>query len=93
LTSVLSSPRRRRRLAWNVLFAVRFDKVKGRWLVDYLHQGTSSQYVDAGNHAPDGFLRGSHTETLRTWLALVGDFLAVVAVAAFFEAWLRDSRT
>jgi hypothetical protein len=38
-------------------------------------------------------LPGSHTETLWTWLALIGGFLALVAVAVFFEQWLRDSRT
>jgi hypothetical protein len=77
----------------NRLVALRFDKAKGRWLVDYLHEGHGSSYVDDQNYAPAGFLPGSHTETLWTWLALIGGFLAVVAVAVFFEAWLRDSRT
>jgi hypothetical protein len=76
-----------------VLFAMRFDKTNARWLIDYLHQGHGSTYVDATNYAPAGFLPGSHTETLWTWLALIGGFLAVVAVAAFFEQWLRGSRT
>lgn len=77
----------------DVLFAVRFDKTNGRWLVDYVHQGHSSGRVGAANYAPAGFLPGSHVETLWTWLALIGGFLAIVAVAVFFEAWLRDSRT
>jgi hypothetical protein len=76
----------------NALFAVRFDETNGRWLVDYVHQGHSSRYVDDLNYAPPGFLPGGHTETLWTLLALVGGFLAIVAVAVFFEAWLRDSR-
>lgn len=76
----------------DVLFAVRFDKVRGRWLIDYLHEGRSSTYVDAMNFAPAGFLPGSRHETLWTWLALIGGFLALVAVAALVEAWLRDSR-
>ena len=77
----------------NVLFAVRFDKTNDRWLVDYVHQGHSSPHVDELNYAPAGFLPGGHTETLWTWLALIGGFLAIVAVAVFFESWLRDSRT
>jgi hypothetical protein len=77
----------------DVLFAVRFDKTNGRWLVDYVHQGHGSKYVDDSNYAPAGFLPGSHQETLWTWLALVGGFLGIVAVAAFFESWLRGSRT
>jgi hypothetical protein len=76
-----------------VLFAMRFDKTNARRLIDYLHQGHGSTYVDATNYAPAGFPSGSHTETLWTWLALIGGFLAVVAVAAFFEQWLRGSRT
>jgi hypothetical protein len=76
-----------------VLFAVRFDKTNGRWLVDYVHQGHGSNYIDDSNYAPAGFLPGSHQETLWTWLALVGGFLGIVAVAAFFESWLRGSRT
>jgi hypothetical protein len=43
--------------------------------------------------APAGFLPGSRHETFWTWLALIGGFLAIVAVAALFEARLRDSRT
>jgi hypothetical protein len=77
----------------NTLFAMRFDRTKGRWLIDYLHQGRSSTRVGPANYAPAGFLPGSHQETLWTWLALIGGFLAVVAVAVFFESWLRDSRT
>ena len=77
----------------DVLFAVRFDKTNGRWFVDYMHQGHSSARVGAANYAPAGFLPGSHVETLWTWLALIGGFLAIVAVAAFFESWLRDRRT
>jgi hypothetical protein len=77
----------------DVLFAVRFDKTNGRWLVDYVHQGHGSNYIDDSNYAPAGFLPGSHQETLWTWLALVGGFLGIVAVAAFFESWLRGSRT
>lgn len=77
----------------DVLFAVRFEKTNGRWLVDYMHQGHSSRYVDDVNYAPAGFLPGSHEETIWTWLALVGGFVAIVAVAALFEGWLRDSRT
>jgi hypothetical protein len=77
----------------NVLFAMRFDKTKGRWLIGYLHQGHSSSRVDAANYAPAGFLPGSHVETFWTWLALIGGFFAIVAVAVVFEQWLRGSRT
>jgi hypothetical protein len=77
----------------NGLVATRFDKTNGRWLVDYIHQGHGSSYVNNANYSPAGFSPGTHTETLWTWLALVGGFLAVVAVAALFESWLRDSRT
>jgi hypothetical protein len=77
----------------NLLVAMRFDKANGNWRIDYLHQGHSSSYVDDLNYAPAGFLPGSHAETLWTWLALIGGFLAIVAVAVFFESWLRDSRT
>ena len=74
------------------LFALRFEKTKGRWLIDYLHEGHASGRIGAANYEPAGFLPGSHAETFWTWLALVGGFLAVVAVAVFFEQWLRDSR-
>jgi hypothetical protein len=77
----------------NGLVATRFDKMNGRWLVDYVHQGHGSSYVNSTNYSPAGFSPGTHTETLWTWLALIGGFLAIVAVAAFFESWLRDSRT
>lgn len=76
-----------------VLFAMRLDKTKGRWLIDYLHQGHSSTRVDAANYAPAGFLPGSHVETFWTWLALIGGFFAIVAVAVMFDRWLKDSRT
>jgi hypothetical protein len=77
----------------NVLFAMRFDKTNRRWVIDYVHQGHGSAYVDASNYAPAGFLPGSRHETLWTWLALIGGFLAIVAVAVLFDAWLKDSRT
>jgi hypothetical protein len=77
----------------NTLFAMRFDKTDGRWLVDYVHQGHGSSYVDDSNFAPAGFLPGSHQETRWTWLALIGGFFAIVAVAALFERWLGGGRT
>jgi hypothetical protein len=43
--------------------------------------------------ASAGFLPGSRHETFWTWLALIGGFFAIVAVAASFEARLRDTRT
>jgi hypothetical protein len=76
----------------NVLFAMRFDKTNGRWLIAYLHQGHPSAYVDETNYAPAGFSPGSRTETLWTWLALIGGLLAVIAVAVFVEQRLRGSR-
>ena len=72
------------------LIALRFDKTKGRWLVDYLHAGHTSSRIGASNYAPPGFLPGSHTETIWTWLALAGGFLAIVGVAALFEQRLRE---
>jgi hypothetical protein len=77
----------------NVLFAMRFDKTDGHWLVDYVHEGRGSSFIGPSNYAPAGFLPGSHQETLWTWLALIGGFLGIVAVAVLFERWLRDSRT
>jgi hypothetical protein len=77
----------------DVLFAMRFDKTKGRWLIDYLHEGHSSTRVDASNYAPAGFLPGSHVETFWTWLALIGGFFGLVAVAALFEYLLRGRRS
>jgi hypothetical protein len=76
----------------DVLFALRFDKANGRWLIDYLHQGHSTTRIDATNYAPAGFLPGSHQETFWTWLALIGGLLAVIAVGVLFEHRLRDRR-
>lgn len=77
----------------NVLFALRFDKARGRWLIDYTHQGHASSRVDSTNYSPAGFLPGSHVETFWTWLALIGIVFGVVAIAALAEYWLRGSRT
>jgi hypothetical protein len=76
----------------DVLFAMRFDKTKGRWLIDYLHQGHSSSRIDATNYAPAGFLPGSHQETFWTWLALIGGLVGVIAVGVLVEHRLRDRR-
>jgi hypothetical protein len=69
----------------NLLFAVRFDKRAGRWVVDYVHQGHGSTNISATNFAPAGFLPGSRHETVWTWLALVGGFVGVVAIAVLAE--------
>jgi hypothetical protein len=74
----------------DVLFAVRFDRSAGRWLVAYVRQGHSSTRVSSSNFAPSGFLPGSRHETVWTWLALVGGLLGVVAVAALAERGLRS---
>jgi hypothetical protein len=42
----------------SVLYAMRFVHVGRAWRVDFLHQGHSSRYVDAGNYSPHGFLPG-----------------------------------
>jgi hypothetical protein len=76
----------------DVLFAMRFDKTNGRWLIDYLHQGHSSSRIDATNYAPAGFLPGSRQETFWTWLALIGGLVAVIAVGVLVEHRLRDRR-
>jgi hypothetical protein len=72
----------------STLFAVRFEKTNGRWLVDYLHRGHSSSRIDASNYAPAGFLPGSHRETLWTWLVLAGGLLAVIGVAGLVDRGL-----
>lgn len=72
----------------STLFAVRFEKTNGRWLVDYLHRGHSSSRIDSSNYAPAGFLPGSHRETLWTWLVLVGGLLALIGVAGLVDRGL-----
>ena len=69
----------------NRLFAVRFEKTDGSWLVDYVRQGRSSSYVSSSNFAPSGFLPGSRHETTWTWLALVGGLVGAIAVAVVVE--------
>jgi hypothetical protein len=72
----------------DALLAMRFTKTGGRWLVDYLHHGRSSRFVDATNYAPPGFLPGSHRETFGTWAALILGFLGVVAIVVFLDRLL-----
>ena len=69
----------------NRLFAVRFEKTNGKWLVDYVHQGHGSNYVSSSNFAPAGFVPGSRHETAWTWLALFGGLLGAIAVAVLVE--------
>jgi hypothetical protein len=69
----------------NRLFAVRFDRTNGRWLVDYVRQGRSSRYVSADNFSPAGFAPGSRHETAWTWIALIGGLVGLIAIGVFFE--------
>jgi hypothetical protein len=72
------------------LFAVRFDRTAGRWLVAYVHQGRSSRYISTANFAPAGFLPGSRHETVWTWLALAGGLVGVIGIAVVAERGLRS---
>ncbi|MDX6474781.1 MAG: hypothetical protein QOH95_292 [Gaiellaceae bacterium] len=74
----------------DVLFAVRFDRLGGRWAVAYVRQGHSSARLSSSNFAPAGFLPGSRRETAWTWLALAGGFLGVLAVAVLVERRLSS---
>jgi hypothetical protein len=67
------------------LYAIRFDKVHGRWRVAYTHQGTASSRVDQQNFAPAGFEPGSRRETAWTWLALGLGLIGLVAVVALLD--------
>lgn len=80
---VASLPSRNASATEAVLFAFRFEKTNGRWLIDYLHQGHTSSRVDGSNYAPPGFLPGSHVESL--WLILAGGVLALIGVAALVD--------
>jgi len=73
----------------STLFAIRFEKTHGRWLVDYLRGGRASSRIDETNFSPPGFLPGSHRETLWTWLILVGGLLGLILVAALISRGLR----
>jgi hypothetical protein len=73
----------------STLFAFRFDRTNGRWLVDYVHSGHASERVDETNYAPAGFLPGSHVETILTWLILAGVLLGLILVAAVVSRGLR----
>jgi hypothetical protein len=73
----------------STLFAIRFDKANGRWLVDYARAGHGTTRIDETNFSPPGFLPGSHTETLRTWLILAGGLLGLILVAALVSRGLR----
>ena len=73
----------------STLVALRFDKSNGRWLLDYLHRGHSSERIDETNYAPAGFLPGSHVETFWTWSILVGGLLGLILVAAGISRALK----
>ncbi len=59
-----------------------FDKMNGRWLLDYRHRGHGCERIDETNYALPGFLPGSHVETIWTWSILVGGLLGLILVAA-----------
>jgi hypothetical protein len=73
----------------STLVALRFDKLNGRWLIDYFHRGHASARIDETNYAPPGFLPGSHVETVWTWLILVGGVLGLILVAALISRSLK----
>ena len=73
----------------STLFAIRFEKTNGRWLVDYVHGGHSSTRINETNFSPAGFLPGSHQETLGTWLILAGILLGLILIAALVSRALR----
>ena len=73
----------------SILYAVRFVHT-GKWLVDYVHQGQTSTYVDAANYAPHGFLPGSSSGGTSSWLILVLAFVGVVAVVVVLDRLLSD---
>jgi hypothetical protein len=74
------------------LVALRFEKQGSSWDIDYIHEGHSSTYVDAGNYSPAGFLPGSHHETKWTWLILGFGLIGIVAVVAFLDWALSRPR-
>ncbi len=76
----------------SILFAMRFVRAGRAWRIDYLHQGHSSTYVDAGNYAPHGFLPGSSPGSTSSWLLLVLGFLGVVTVVALLDYTLARPR-
>ena len=77
----------------NILYAIRFERINGHWLIDYLHHGHSSTYVNETNFSPAGFLPGSHSETAFTWFILGGGVLALVVLVAFIDRRMsRSSR-
>ena len=68
------------------LVALRLLKSRGaRWLVDYVHQGHSSAFVDEANFAPGGFYPGSTPMSTSSWLPLVLALLLLVCVAVLVE--------
>jgi hypothetical protein len=73
----------------STLFALRFERRDGRWLIDYLHRGHGSARIDETNYAPPGFLPGSHVETLWTWLILAGGLVGLILVAALISRGLK----
>jgi hypothetical protein len=78
----------------SLLLAMRFEKARGRWSLNYVHEGHSSRYVTASNYSPSGFIPGTRSETRWTWLILAGGLVALVALAALAERALSPrSRT
>jgi hypothetical protein len=73
----------------STLFALRFERRDGRWLIDYLHRGHGSARIDETNYAPPGFLPGSHVETLWSWLILAGGLVGLILVAALISRGLK----
>lgn len=74
-----------------ILFAVRFERTNGRWLVAYVHQGQASSYVSETNFAPSGFLPGSRHETRWTLLLLGLGLVLLVAVVALVDRRMSRS--
>lgn len=77
----------------NTLVALIYRKANGKWQRTYEHQGEASRYTTAANYAPPGFIPGSHTETIGTWLLLALILVGSIAIVAFVDWWLGRRRS
>jgi hypothetical protein len=76
----------------SILLAIRLEKSKGRWLIDYLRQGHSSRSISETNFSPAGFSPGSQSTSFSAWLPLLLGFLGLILIVVLVDRGLSRRR-